>query len=114
MKIEKRKMRILCAKWKICFEKKFNKISRNAFRRICRCSNADYKKHAMLLKNDTADDKEYFIMLLTMREELKVMHKDGIFYDKNINFIKECAEIINVDDIEFIENFITFATGSDL
>jgi len=115
MRIKKKKLRLLCLKWKPIFPFKFNKIIRNYIRRICRYSDVTYKKHLELAIAENVKDKEFYkdshFIMIAMREELRVMHKDGVFYHHNVDFIKECAEIIGLDDCLGIEKTIAYAAN---
>ena len=110
MNIEKKKMRLLYTKWNKFITCKLIKSQRNYFRRICRYSDTTYKKHLTLSKG-AKNYKELYITIAIMREELRVMHKDGVFYRHNVDFIKECAEIIKLDDYLGIEKTIAYAAN---
>ena len=116
MKIDKKKFRLLCIKWKMFFPIKINKIIRHYLRRIYRYSDPTYKKHLeILFSKKEINNKTTFKILQTMatimREELKVMHKDGNFYKRNLNFIYECDKIIKLNNDLGREIIIAFAAN---
>jgi len=119
--IKRKHLKSLFKKWNLLskYDKKINFThTRKYVLNFYKLSNTEIKQIAKLISADEEHSKENFLFILLMREELKMMHKDGFFSKETAHLIAECVILLNFDNfevqIEEIIKLIPFATNFPL